>query len=524
MSAHQLGESRPIYGRAMTAAMLTLTLISCPFRADAGASVKVQATLPQAVGAITQHLTGDALPLGAKYRIIVSPDAADSLTIDILSESGEKDRLFSADRVAANQSIALPQNGGWYTAPTTSNEFRIVATQGGETSEHVIRSIDSSPRTGRASLDDWLAQAKRGGQRRLGNSLDGDIDQVYDRIAIYRVTALNLALANEEPEPIIRGGPGAAIFRAAAPGVVFITTDKKRGSGIVISQRGEVLTNWHVIAGAKFIAIFMKPPAGQRMDPGDVYEAKLVKYDQVTDLALIQFQRTPPNLVVLRTGDERGIEVGSSVHAIGHPAGEFQWTYTQGVISQVRTGYRWNDDLQHVATVIQTQTPINPGSSGGPLLDDNGTVIGVNAFLIPDKEGLNFAISLGDIKKFLDRLGNRDGTKQVQVPKPPENPSCKERREFPPIVDSMTKKKVIPIDMLCIGHPNFWKVGVPVEYALWDRLGDGKIDVKIVYKFRPDVDLWIVYGERDEVPTLFGYDYGRKGTADRWVPVNPPHL
>jgi hypothetical protein len=58
---------------------------------------------------------------------------------------------------------------------------------------------------------------------------------------------------------------------------------------------------------------------------------------------------------------------------------------------------------------------------------------------------------------------------------------------------------------------------------LWDRVGDGKIDFKIVYKFASDVDLWIVYGGRDGIPTFFGYDYGRKGKPDRWVPVNPPH-
>jgi S1-C subfamily serine protease len=170
----------------------------------------------------------------------------------------------------------------------------------------------------------------------------------------------------------------------------------------VISQRGEVLTNWHVIDGAKFIAILLKPPAGQRSDPGDVYEGKLVKYDQIADLALIQFQRPPAKLVALRTGDERSIEVGSSVHAIGHPGGE-QWTYTQGIISQVRTDYRWKgvNDLQHRATVIQTQTPINPGNSGGPLLDDNVSVVGVNAFVMQEKQGLNFAISLGEITQFL---------------------------------------------------------------------------------------------------------------------------
>jgi hypothetical protein len=136
----------------------------------------------------------------------------------------------------------------------------------------------------------------------------------------------------------------------------------------------------------------------------------------------------------------------STVHAIGHPAGE-QWTYTQGIISQVRTDYRWKgvNDLQHFATVIQTQTPINPGNSGGPLLDDNVSVIGVNAFVMQEKQGLNFAISLGEITQFLARPGNREGTTQVSNPPPPRESLCKEQRQFPYFIDAVSKKKVLPI-------------------------------------------------------------------------------
>ena len=522
MSTYQPGESSLVCGRTSSAGIFALILLFHSYGANASTSVRVLATLPEAAGAITQHLSGDALPVGAKYRIIVSPESANSLTVDALSETGRKDRLFGADKVTANRSIVLPEDGGWYPVPTASREFRLVVTNGGEVSEHIVRTLDSSPRTGKDSLDDWLKQTKGGGQPAPSTSaIEGDLDEVYGRISIYRTTALKFALAKE---PVIRGGPGAAVFRAAAPSVVLIKTDKSIGSGIVISQRGEVLTNWHVIDGAKFIAILLKPPAGQRSDPGDVYEGKLVKYDQIADLALIQFQRPPAKLVALRTGDERSIEVGSSVHAIGHPAGE-QWTYTQGIISQVRTDYRWKgvNDLQHRATVIQTQTPINPGNSGGPLLDDNVSVIGVNAFIMQEKQGLNFAISLGEITQFLARPGNREGTTQVSNPPPPRESLCKDQRQFPSFIDAVSKKKVLPIDTLCLGHPNAWRVGEPAEYVLWDRVGDGKIDFKIVYKFASDVDLWIVYGGRDGIPTLFGYDYGRKGKPDRWVPVNPPH-
>jgi hypothetical protein len=340
---------------------------------------------------------------------------------------------------------------------------------------------------------------------------------------MYRAAALKLALAKE---PSFRSGPGVTIFRTAAPGVVLIRADKSLGSGIVISQRGEVLTNWHVIDGAKDIAILMKPPVGQRLSPSDVYVAKLLKYDQVADLALIQFLHTPPNLVPLRIGDERSIAVGSSVHAIGHP-NEQEWTYTQGVVSQIRTDYTWQDNTNflHKATVIQTQTPINPGNSGGPLVDDDVAVIGVNTFLLPEKQGLNFAISAGEVKRFLSMPGNREGKKRKEEsnPSPPPPNPCKGHRQFPSFIDSITKKQVVPFDTLCLGRPNVWRVGEPPEYLLWDYVGDGKIDIKIVYKFAPDVDLWIAYGSRDEVPTMFGYDYGRKGKPERWVPVNPAH-
>jgi tetratricopeptide (TPR) repeat protein len=309
-------ENHPAYWAPFVVALM---LLFHSYGANASTSVRVLATLPEAAGAITQHLSGDALPVGAKYRIIVSPESANSLTVDALSESGRKDRLFGADKVTANRSIVLPEDGGWYPVPTASREFRLVVTNSSEVFEHIVRTLDSSPRTGKDSLDDWLNQTKGAGQPAPSTSaIEGDLDEVYGRISIYRTTALKFALAKE---PVIRGGPGAAIFRAAAPSVVLIKTDKSIGSGIVISQRGEVLTNWHVIDGAKFIAILLKPPAGQRSDPGDVYEGKLVKYDQIADLALIQFQRPPAKLVALRTGDERSIEVGSAVHAIGHPGG-----------------------------------------------------------------------------------------------------------------------------------------------------------------------------------------------------------
>jgi hypothetical protein len=96
------------------------------------------------------------------------------------------------------------------------------------------------------------------------------------------------------------------------------------------------------------------------------------------------------------------------VHAIGHPIGE-SWSYTKGVVSQMRPDYEWRYETgpQHRADVIQTQTPINPGNSGGPLLNDAGEIVGLNTFGGGRAQGINFAIAVTEIKRFVALRKNR---------------------------------------------------------------------------------------------------------------------
>jgi hypothetical protein len=110
------------------------------------------------------------------------------------------------------------------------------------------------------------------------------------------------------------------------------------------------------------------------------------------------------------------LTVGSDVNAIGHPKGE-AWTFTRGVISQIRQAYKWKtaDGLEHVATVIQTQTPINPGNSGGPLISTEGKLIGVNTFK-SDGEGLNYAVSVNEVRRLLTARTDRIATSKQVAP------------------------------------------------------------------------------------------------------------
>jgi Trypsin-like peptidase domain len=133
--------------------------------------------------------------------------------------------------------------------------------------------------------------------------------------------------------------------------------------------------------------------------------AEVIKIDTARDLALLRPFALPSTLVKpIKVAPQDNIEVGADVHAIGHPTGE-AWTYTKGVVSQIRPDYEWKggqQDIPHRATVIQTQTPIYPGNSGGPLLSDEEQLVGVNSFRTVDAQGLNFAVSARDVRAFLE--------------------------------------------------------------------------------------------------------------------------
>ena len=203
-----------------------------------------------------------------------------------------------------------------------------------------------------------------------------------------------------------RGAVDAAVYKEAAPGTVLVVTDTGLGSGVLVSNTGEILTNYHVIRDAKRIAVVFKPERGVEVRKDLAYGAVPIKVDEISDLAMLKVEAPSRLLHPLSMGDISKLEVGDDVHAIGHPEGEV-WTYTTGTISQIRPKYEWKDEkITHSATVIQTQTAINPGNSGGPLLNNNAQVIGINSFRMQG-EGLNYAIAGDTIETFLKRSTNR---------------------------------------------------------------------------------------------------------------------
>jgi len=162
-----------------------------------------------------------------------------------------------------------------------------------------------------------------------------------------------------------------------------------------------VLTNWHVVTGYQYTGIITKPTVTDNPSTSEVLVGIVVAQNLAKDLALIKIQNPPHAFPFLQLGDLSEIEVADDVHIIGHPKGEL-WSYTTGVISQVRPGYEWtySDNSHHLARVLQLQTAINPGNSGGPVLNDAGHLIGLIAMAAPG-QNLDYAVAIDEIRVFL---------------------------------------------------------------------------------------------------------------------------
>ncbi|OGL42358.1 MAG: hypothetical protein A2043_07250 [Candidatus Schekmanbacteria bacterium GWA2_38_9] len=171
----------------------------------------------------------------------------------------------------------------------------------------------------------------------------------------------------------------------------FDDSDRRNlGSGIIIDKDGYIVTNNHVIANADDIKV--------SLEGGKEFDAKIIGKDFITDLALIKIDKAE-NLTVPRFGDSDKIDVGEWVMAVGSPVG-LEQTVTAGIVSAKNRsiGVSPYDDF------IQTDASTNPGSSGGPLINTRGEVIGINTLNLNGLQGLGFAIPTNTAKEIIKQL------------------------------------------------------------------------------------------------------------------------
>jgi S1-C subfamily serine protease len=193
----------------------------------------------------------------------------------------------------------------------------------------------------------------------------------------------------------------AQAFETVGPAVVHISAMQANGrggtgSGVIFAPDGYLITNSHVVAKATKLSA--------SLTDGRQFEARLIGDDPATDLAVLRLEAT--GLPHAQFGRSSRLRVGQLVVAIGNPLG-FQATVTAGIVSALGRTLR-SPSGRLIESVIQTDAPLNPGNSGGALVDGQGRVIGINTAMIGQAQGLCFAIGVDTVVDVTARL-MRDG-------------------------------------------------------------------------------------------------------------------
>jgi len=456
---------------------------------------------------------GDVLLTGTNIQISITGLDVGSYSL-LMDRDGNEKTILNKEPIKIDKAtkVLIPSADKWLKISNNSGGYKLIVydTNNGKIATEFYFTVLPSTTNDRSSPNSLAI-----------NSKQSQID-IFSLPAMYLDKTTNVFTylkKNTSNSYIPRTrGTGSSIFKAYASAVPLVIAVRGKkfqqiGSGIILNNRGDIITNHHVVAGADALKVTLRNQKNKIL-----YKAKLKHCDPSRDLAHIKLNIVPPDIQVVKMGSNNDGEVGDDVHAIGHPKGEL-WSYSKGPIGQIRPDYTWKmKGNKYKATLIQTGATINPGNSGGPLITDQGKVIGINTWSRLQAQGINFAVSVDDIKKFFQ---NRSSF-------PCENKLVRDKQIKPKILeivdlDNDKNPEKIVFDSNGDGKKDFLYFDINsdgnFEYILKDDNHDNYFETKITqepsmkrYIFRRDVD-------KDGVFDEIGYDTNMDFKPDKTVKI-----
>jgi serine protease Do len=245
------------------------------------------------------------------------------------------------------------------------------------------------------------------------------------------------------------------------------------GTGIVVDERGYIVTNYHVIQDVDLITV--------TLHDGGSFDGSVVSYDRRQDLAIIRIE-SPQPLTVMPLGTSSDLMLAETVYAVGNAFG-YEHTVTSGIISALHRDVEV-DEVQSYQNLIQTDASINPGNSGGPLLNLKGEVIGINVAIRSGAQRIGFAIPIDDARRTIARLlsverlnGHIHGLTTADVK------SADERRL---VVEEVAQGSpasaagIIPGDVICSVRGISIADGTDLERSLLDLEPGQSVEIRVL--------------------------------------------
>ena len=320
-------------------------------------------------------------------------------------------------------------------------------------------------------------------------------------------------------------GSAKNIYKNYANSVVFLYNPTKGkeslGAGFLVHESGVILTNWHVTKGVKEIYVWPLPKDGavetevlfKDIDP---YFGSVLAENKGQDLALIKVSGLTADTKVVELGSNESVSIGDTVYAIGHPNG-LPWSFTLGTVSQIRKNKKWiyEDKSEHQATVIQTQTPISPGNSGGPLFSESGKIVGINTWGA-DGQNLNFAVAVDHAKEFIKANPNITKVNTIDAVIKKDYPNAKTQDyNNNGVVDTWyvddDKNGKIDLGFVDDDENGF------VEGTLIDKDEDGVWEIFLIDSDENGkADQAYLDNDGDKKPDVLAHDYNEDGEWDKF--------